>query len=124
MFPQHTTRTFRSFVLRALAVRALVFAACASVLVIGHVVALGRPGHVQVAITEQVTRDPSWTMDDAASFPGCVPSSRWPAGTPAPVVVVQAVTGPGHRKIDFGAAWELNHDATHADDVWVLGVCP
>jgi len=112
MFPQRRTRTFRSFVLRALATRVLVFVACAAALLLGHQLAAGGGGRTQVAITEHVSHVPSWTLADATSFPGCVPSSRWVQGTPAPAVVVQGVAAPGHREIGFGAAWELNHDAS------------
>ena len=123
MIPQRTTRTFTSFVLRALVPRILVFGACAVFLAVGHAIAVDPAAHSEAVIAEQSTQTPSWTMADATSYPGCVPASAWVTGTPAPAVVVQGVSAPGHRRIGFGHAWALNHNDTPTDDVWVLGVC-
>jgi hypothetical protein len=124
MLPQRKSRTFQSFVLRALVPRVLVFGACAAFLAVGQAMAVDAAAQSEAVITEQATLSPSWSMADAASYPGCVPASEWVTGTPAPAVVVVGLSVPGHRKIEFGRAWTLNHNDSPADDVWVLGVCP
>lgn len=110
--------------LRALVPRVLVFGTLAVFLVVGQAMAVNTAAHTEAVIAEQATQSPSWSMVDVASYPGCLPSSEWAAGTPAPAVVVQGVSASGHRKISFDRAWTLNHNRSATDDVWVLGVCP
>jgi hypothetical protein len=117
------TRTFRSFVLRALLPRAVVFVGGASVLVLGQAMAVNPSAHSDAASADVVAAAPSWTAADAAAFPGCVPSAAWPAGRPAPYVVVHSFREDAHRKVAFDVAWRVNHDDSEADDVWVVGVC-
>jgi len=77
------------------------------------------------SLVEQVAdAPPAWTPADATAYPGCVPLSAWPSGKPAPYVVVQSVREDTHHRVAFDRAWQLNHNATETDDVWVLGVCP
>ena len=66
---------------------------------------------------------PAWTAADAAANPGCVPSSAWPQGRLAAAVVGYGVADGVARRVDFGRAWELNHNARDSDDLWVVGVC-
>jgi hypothetical protein len=123
MLPQRKTRTFRSFVLRALVPRVVAFGGCAVFLAVGQAMAADGAATAETVIAEQAIQAPSWTIEDAASFPGCVASSEWEAGTPAPAVVVQGVESSAHRRIGLARAWDLNHNATESDDVWVLGIC-
>lgn len=117
-----TTRTFRSFVLRALVPRAAIFAAAAAILGLGHAMALG-PSVSASATAGEAVPAPSWTQADRAAYPGCMPAGDWPTGRAADHVVVHSFRDDGHLKIAFDDAWRLNHNATEADDVWVLGVC-
>lgn len=57
-----------------------------------------------------------------ASFPGCVPSAEWPRNRAADWVVVAFPDGRVER-MRFGDAWTRGTNKTHADDVWVIGVC-
>jgi hypothetical protein len=65
----------------------------------------------------------AWLARDATRFPGCVPSAEWnPHLVPGALVVRRLADGSDHR-MAFDAAWGVNHDATEANDVWVLGSC-
>jgi hypothetical protein len=110
-------------VLRALLPRTVAFAGGASILVLGQAMAVDPSAHSDAASSDVVAVAPSWSPADAARYPGCVPSAAWPAGRPAPYVVVHRFRDDTDRKVAFDVAWRVNHDDTEADDVWVLGVC-
>lgn len=57
-----------------------------------------------------------------ASYPGCVESARWPKGRAADWVIVAWPDGKV-APMRFGDAWTRGTNRTHADDVWVIGVC-
>jgi hypothetical protein len=118
------SRTFSAVVLRTVGLRVLVFAVAAGFVLVGQALAVdasARPSSVPV---EQVVQTPPvWTTADAIAYPGCVALSAWPTGQVAPFVVVQRVREGGHHRLGFDRAWRLNHNASGADDVWVLGVC-
>lgn len=122
MYRRPTTRTLRSFVLRALVPRAAVFAAAAAILALGHAMAL-EPSVSASATAGEVVSAPSWTSADQRAFPACTPAGNWPTGRAADHVVVHSFRDDGRLKIAFDDAWQRNHNTTEADDVWVLGVC-
>lgn len=66
---------------------------------------------------------PQWTSADARDFPGCVPWRRWHHGQVPRSLVVYRFRDKAHVRLPFDRAWALNHDATGADDLWVLGGC-
>jgi len=118
----------KSFVLRVVLSRLAVFGAGASMVVLAHAMAVDPSTHPDAApgaavADAAVAGPPTWTRADAAAYPGCVSSADWPAGRPAPYVVVHSFRDEAHRKVSFDAAWRANHDDTEVDDVWVLGVC-
>ena len=118
------TRTLKSFVLRALVPRAAVFVAGSLVLVVGQAVAVDPSSSVSAEQAEQrVSHAPTWSFADLSAFPGCVPSSAWPAGKPAGHLVVHGVRDQTRHEVPFDAAWQANHDQSRSNDVWVVGVC-
>jgi hypothetical protein len=117
-------RTLRSLVLRTLAPRLAVFGAGVAMLAVGQAMAVDPAAQSTLLPAERVAGAvPSWTPADASTYPGCVPSAAWRTGTPAGFVVVQAVRDGRHHKVAFDRAWQLNHDDTEVDDLWVIGVC-
>src|SRR3954447_14460713 len=83
------TRTLKSFVLRALLPRAAVFVVGSLVLVVGQMMAVDPSSSVSAEQAEhRVAQAPAWSFADLSAFPGCVPSSAWPAGKPAGHLVV------------------------------------
>src|SRR4051794_19232509 len=100
-----TTRTLRSFVVRALVPRAVLFAVVAVVLGVGQAAA-GNPSTSSSSLPadEVATRPPAWTLADVSAFPGCVPSAAWPAGKAAPFVVVRGVNDEVRRRVAFDLA--------------------
>ena len=122
MLPRPRSRTLKSFVMRALLTRVAPFVAVAAMVLVGR--ALGPEQSAQLAETAtSQTPAPTWTAADWTDHPECVPLAEWPTGTPAGFVVVQAVGTTVHTRLAFDRAWQLNHNATEVDDVWVLGVC-
>lgn len=118
------TRTLKSFVLRVVLPRAVVFGVGAAILVLGQAMAVNPSAHSSGVPDELVVVEPpSWTAADDAAYPGCRPSSAWPTGRPADFVVVHSFREDAHRKVGFDAAWRSNHNDTEADDLWVVGVC-
>lgn len=113
-------RSFGTLVLHVVVPRALIFASIAAVLLVGNVMRMN-PSAARLA---PVQVQPVWTAADQAAQPGCVPSSQWPEGTPGSAVVVHRFSDGATLKVPFMTAWRANHDATEADDLWVLGVCP
>jgi len=124
-WPRTRTRTFKYLVLRTVVLRAAVFGVVAAAIGLGQAIALEPSSDSSASLVEQVAEaPPAWTPADARAYPGCVPLSAWPSGKPAPYVVVQSVREDTHHRVAFDRAWQLNHNATETDDVWVLGVCP
>lgn len=118
-------RTLRSFLLRVVVPRLVVFVGAAGMLGVGQAMAVnpsaGEIAHVPGHAEAQPA--PSWTTADARAFPRCRPAKEWPSGTPVAYVVVHDFREDRHRLMAFDAAWRANHDDSEADDVWVLGVC-
>src|SRR4051794_10081930 len=123
MLSRPTKRTITSHLLRVLLQRTVAFGVCAVFVVAGRAMGGHPTEHVDAVIVERATPSAVWTLTDAASYPGCVPSAAWVARTPARSVVVQGTIGSAHREIAFDLAWRLNHNDRRADDVWVLGLC-
>ena len=117
------TRTLKSFALRALVPRTVVFGVGATILALGHAIAVNPTAHSESLPTEPSVEAPAWTAADITAYPGCIPSAAWPSGTPAEFVVVHSFREDSHQKVAFDLAWRLNHDDTEVDDVWVVGVC-
>lgn len=111
----------RSFVLRILLPRTVLFATLGGALFVGQVMAVN-----PLAAPADAARPsaPVWTAADQVAHPDCVPTRDWPAGRPADAVVVHAFRDDTDRRMAFDAAWETNHNTTATDDVWVVGVCP
>lgn len=114
-------RTLAQVLARVLLPRMLVFGVAASAILVGQ--SFGAP-EAHRAGSEAATALPAWGPRDSAAFRGCVPSSAWAGGGPAPGVVVRDLRSGGDRRMAFEVAWRRNHNASAADDVWVLGVCP
>lgn len=113
-------RTFRSRLLRLLVVRTAAFGAVVAGVLVGQVI----PVQTSAAPLEPApTPVPAWTAADALAHPECVPSAQWPEGRLAPAVVARRSGETDSRRIAFDKAWEMNHNATDVDDVWVVGVC-
>jgi hypothetical protein len=118
------TRTLKSLVLRTVAPRLVLFGVGALMLVVGQAVAVEPSVQSTLVPAERVAvAVPTWTAADGVDFPECTPSAKWPAGTPAGFLVVQAARDGRHLKVAFDRAWQLNHNDTEVDDLWVLGVC-
>jgi hypothetical protein len=119
-----TTRTLSSFVLRTMVPRVVLFGVGALALLLGQVLAVEpSPQSTSLPSDQVVQRVPVWTVEDSATYPGCVPSRAWPSGTPAAAVVVHSFRAGRHLRLPFDAAWRANHNGSEADDVWVVGVC-
>ena len=117
-------RTFKSFVLRAIVPRAVLFALGAGILALGHAIALTPSANSSAQPpAPTASRPPVWTAADATAYPGCESAADWPAGTPAGFIVVHSFRDDEDRRMAFDLAWRVNHNDTEVDDVWVLGVC-
>lgn len=116
-----TPRTLRGLVLRVLVPRAAAFALVVLVLLLGRAMAVNPSSAPFEEIPAGV---PTWSAADRAAEPDCVPSADWPTGTPGSAVVVHRYSDDSTVRLAFDVAWDLNHNATEVDDVWVLGVCP
>lgn len=123
MYLRPTTRTFRSFVLRALVPRAVGFGLVAAALALGQAIAVNPSAHSVAVIDDGAVQVPVWTLADAVAYPECVSSRVWPTGAPAESLVVHDARADLTRKLSFDRAWRINHNDTEADDVWVVGVC-
>jgi hypothetical protein len=118
------TRTLKRLVLRTVVLRVAGFGVVASVLGLGHAMALQPSADPSASLVDRVAdAPPTWTPADVSAFPGCVALAAWPSWKPAPSLVGQSVREDIHRRIGFDRAWRLNHNETETDDVWVLGVC-
>jgi hypothetical protein len=119
MFHRPKQRTLKSFVLRVIVPRAVVFGAGALIFALGQAMAVNpsaspaESGRVEL---------PVWSAADQAEHPDCTASATSP-GALADFVVVHSFRDDLNRRIAFDQAWQLNHNVTEADDVWVLGVC-
>jgi hypothetical protein len=112
-------RTLKSFVLRVIVPRAVVFIAGALILALGQAMAVNPSASLEDSGRVAL---PSWTAADQAAHPDCTSSAAAP-GEVADFVVVHSFRDDLDRKIAFDEAWRVNHNVTEADDVWVLGVC-
>ena len=106
---------------RVLVPRALLFAVVATAVLVGQAMTVD-PTASQVAPLP--TPAPTWSPADRAAQPDCVPVQGWPEGKPARDVVVSRAADGRVLRLAFDRAWALNHNASEADDLWVLGVCP
>ena len=119
-----STRTLKSFVVRALVPRVAVFAVGTVVLAVGQAMAVPpSSSSTSEQAGQVVSHAPAWTFSDLSAFPGCVPSTAWPAGRPAGHLVVHRSGQETWHRVAFDAAWRVNHDADRTNDVWVVGVC-
>lgn len=123
MLPRPKTRTLKSFALRTIVPRVVVFGAVGAMFALGQAMAINPTAHSEGLLDEPVVEVPAWTAADASAYPGCVPSAAWPSGAPADFVVVHSFRADEDQKIAFDRAWQVNHNDTEVDDVWVLGVC-
>lgn len=115
-------RSLGSYVARTLLPRTVIFGTLASALLVGNAMSVDRLAAPAGPATSSAP--PTWTDDVAMAHPGCVDSADWPDGRPADSVVAYSFQGQESQRIAFDRAWALNHNATEADDLWVLGVCP
>jgi hypothetical protein len=118
---QRAPRTLRSVLLRVFIPRMVGFAAIAGALLVGQAMSFSQSA---APLTSEISSVPTWDASDQAAYPGCEDSAKWPAGKLADDVVVHRFNDGATEKLPFDDAWRLNHDASEADDVWVLGVCP
>jgi hypothetical protein len=114
-------QTLGSAICRALVPRALLFACIATAILVGQAMAV-RPTSAE--LDAKPTPAPIWTLAERAAEPDCVPLATWPEGKPAPSVVVSRAADAKVVRVGFDQAWAANHNATAADDLWVLAVCP
>jgi len=114
-------QTLGSAISRALVPRALLFACIATAILVGQAMSV-QP--ISAELDAKPAPAPTWTLAQRASEPGCVPLASWPAGKPAAAVVVSRASDAKVVKVGFDEAWAANHNATQADDLWVLAVCP
>ena len=115
-----TPRTLRGLVLRVLVPRAAAFAMVVLVLMLGRAMAV----NPSAAPFEEIPAGvPSWSAAEQAAEPDCVPSADWPTGKLGSAVVVHRYSDDSTQRLALDLAWDLNHNATEVDDVWVLGVC-
>lgn len=106
--------------LRLLVVRTAGFAALVTILLAGPGLAVDATSSPDAA-PDTV---PTWGRVEQAQFPGCVPAAQWPEGQFAGELVVYRYADGTVARVDFGDAWDGNHNATDVDDVEVLGMCP
>jgi hypothetical protein len=114
-------RTLRGSLLRVLVPRALVFATVALALLAGNAMSASA---TSARLDARPAPAPMWSLSDRAAEPDCVPLKSWPQGKPAAQVVVSGAEDASVARISFDRAWAVNHNASAADDVWVLAVCP
>ena len=113
-------RSFGTLVLHVVVPRALVFASIAAVLLVGNVMRMN-PSAARLAPT---VIEPTWSAAARAAEPDCLPSDQWPSGVPGSAVIVHRYSDGETVRVPFMTAWRANHDASEANDLWVLGVCP
>ena len=115
-------QTLRGSVLRVLVPRAVLFLTVAVAVLAGNAMsANGATARLEDAAPSPA---PLWSLSQRAAAPDCVPLSSWPAGKPAAQVVVSGAADGEVSRIAFDRAWAANHNASSADDLWVLAVCP
>src|SRR4051794_14607896 len=87
-----TTRTLKSFLVRAFVPRAVLFGVATVAVVVGQAMATNpSASSASLPADEVAAQPPAWTLADVSAFPGCAPSAAWPAGKPAPFVVVRGI---------------------------------
>jgi hypothetical protein len=114
-------RSLSSYVARTLIPRTLLFGSLSAALLVGNAMAVDPLAAPADSAPDAL---PTWTAEVAAAHPDCVDAHSWPAGRPAEVVVGFSFADDAAEEIPFDSAWARNHNASEADDVWVLGVCP
>lgn len=114
-------RPLRAHLARTLIPRTVAFAAIAASLLVGQIMAVD-----PIATAWDADRPgvPTWTAADAEAHPGCVAAAAWPAGAVADAVLAHSFFDDATERLPFDLAWELNHNQSESDDVWVIGVCP
>jgi hypothetical protein len=113
-------RPLSSYVARALIPRVVVFAALASAVLVGQVMAVD-PLAAPVDPLPSVHH--GWSVSDAVANPDCIAASAWHQGDVAGTVIVYGAGDAHGVRMRFDDAWRRNHDPSEADDVWVVGVC-
>jgi hypothetical protein len=114
-------RPFGEVLTRTLAPRLILFASLCAAMAVGNAMTVDP---LASATGSSVAVAPTWTTQDAIAHPDCVPAAAWPQGKLADTVVAFGLGDDVTRRIGFDRAWALNHDASGADDVWVVGYCP
>jgi len=114
-------RTLRSHLVRVLTPRLVVFGALSSALLVGQAMSLSPSAS---PLEQTLPTVPTWSAEDRAAEPGCVPAADWPEGKPGAAVVVHRYSDGSVERVPFLDAWRENHNGSEVDDVWVLGVCP
>ena len=114
-------RSLGSYVARTLLPRTVIFGALSAALLVGNAMSVDP---LAAPADSTATALPTWTSEVAAAHPDCVDVAAWPEGRPAETVVAYSFQGQAADEVAFDRAWALNHNASEADDLWVLGVCP
>jgi len=78
---------------------------------------VGSAGQI-AALPYQRPVTPVWDPVYVERFPGCSGRQLHGLGD----LVIYTMRG-DVRRMDFALAWDRNHNATSADDVWVVGWC-
>lgn len=119
---QPKSRTLRSWLLRVLVARIVIFGVTTTILGLARVLSVGLSA--QPSADHVAAQMPSWTAADQRAHPRCVPAASWPRGRPAAHLVVYSFRDHVRGKVAFSDAWKRNHNDTEVDDIWVLGMCP
>jgi hypothetical protein len=115
-----TPQTLRGRLVRLLVVRMIAFGTVVSVLLIGQVFTLSP---TSAPFESEPSTVPTWNATIAAVYPDCVDAAAWPKGAPASAVVAHRYADGTTAKIDFKTAWDVTHDDSDVNDLWVLGIC-
>lgn len=114
-------RTLRSHLARVVVPRVTLFGALAAAILVGNAMALTPSA---APLDRDPISVPTWSAADRAAEPDCVPAADWPSGAPGAEVVVHRFADRSVARMAFLDAWQVNHNGSETDDVWVLGVCP
>lgn len=100
---------------------AAAFAAALAVPALTHAAPVGGWHGEEAQATSLPTAEanvPQWDATYAEQFPGCTGRSTSKVSD----LVIYTLRG-DVKRVDFGQAWDRNHNATADDDVWVVGWC-
>jgi hypothetical protein len=114
-------QTLWGSVLRVLVPRTALFVTVAAAILAGNALSVST---TSARLDARPAPAPMWSLSERAAAPDCVPLKSWPQGKPAAQVVVSSAATGRVARVSFDRAWAANHNATTADDLWVLAVCP